>query len=192
MIRSELCLVADIKPATFNSHRRNGDLPFTLSPQVADEDEGRAWSRFDIYDAALLIAAKNLAAGQGVSWSEAARILREAATHLGSDFDGRRQSFRDPGFHCARIEFRCEDGHEPNLIRKHHVVRGSLADIAGYAERVVASHNSRQHFPHDRIAVYSIASVSLSQAWQIAVGRAQSLMIGLDGEFAPHQREGEG
>lgn len=191
MIRSELCLLAGIAPATFNSHRRNGDLPFDIWPKEAKDGAGRTWSRFDIYDAMMLIAARNLAQGQGVGWSDAAKILREKATYLQSEVGGERANYWLPGFHCARIEFRCEDGSEPSLIRQFQVVRGTLVDIAAYADRVVLSHNERSNFPQDRIAVFSIAAVNLSQAWHIAVERAKYLEIDVasDGDIEPSDSE---
>lgn len=192
MIRSELCLLAGIKPATFNSHRLNGDLPFDIRTKEASAGGGRTWSRFDLYDAMMLIAARNLAQGQGVSWSEAANILRDGAIYLGSGVDGQRASYRLPGFHCARIEFRCEDGSVPSLIRQFQVVRGTLGDIAAYAERVTLRYNERAYFASDRVAVFSVATVNLSQAWHIAVERAKFLEINVhsDGEIEPSDSEG--
>lgn len=183
MIRSELCLVAQIAPATFNSHRRNGDLPFKIWPCEVSDTENRTWSRFGLYEAMMLIAARNLASGQGVSWSEAARMLREDCMHLPGIDEGPPELYRGPGFHCARIEFRCEDGHLPQLHSQFQVVRGALAEIANYAEREVAAFNRRQHFSRDRIAVYSTASVNLSQAWHIALARATDLKIHLDADL---------
>lgn len=184
MIRSELCLVAQIAPATFNSHRRNGDLPFKISAGEAADAESRTWSRFGLYDAAMLIAARNLVSGQGLGWSESTRMLREDSIHLQGSDEVRSELYRGPGFHCARIEFRCEDGHVPQLHRQFHVVRGALAEIARYAEREATAFNDRQHFPQDRIEVYSMASVNLSQAWRIAVERAKALQIDFDADSA--------
>lgn len=191
MIRSELCLLAGIKPATFNSHRLNGDLPFDIRAKEASDGAGRTWSRFHLYDAMMLIAAKNLAQGQGVSWSEAAKTLRESAIHLNGGAEGPPANYRGPGFHCARIEFRCEGGEEPSLIRQFHVVRGSLSEIAAYADGVTARYNERTHFAADRIAVFSLAAVNLSQAWYIASERAKFLEIDLtsDGDIEPSGSE---
>ncbi|MCU0903464.1 MAG: hypothetical protein MUE83_06265 [Tabrizicola sp.] len=171
MIRNQLCEIAGINAATFNSHRRNGDLPFDLSGREVAAN-GRTWSRFSLYDAMLLIAAKDLASGQGVSWAEAAQMLRQPAIYTQCYIGDSRASFRSPGFHCARLVFRRQDGPPHDLFRQDHVVRGTLPGIVGYAERATRRHNERARHVSDLVALFSLVTVNLSQAWDTAVDRA--------------------
>lgn len=179
MIRSELCEVANIAVPTFNSHRRNGNLPFSIEQSEAKDGTGTTWARFTCHDAMLLIAAQNLAASQGVTWSEAAKILREKAIHTDS---GNYLSV--PGIHCARVEFRTEGGEVPFLGKQFQVYRGNLSRIIASAEKTVEVHNDQTHFASDRLAIFSMISVNLSQAWHIAEQRTAQLGIDLSTEGA--------
>lgn len=179
MIRSELCEVANIAVPTFNSHRRNGNLPFSIDQSEAKDGLGRTWARFTSHEAMLLIAAQNLASAQGVTWSEAAQILRETAIHTDRD-----HYHSVPGVHCARVEFRTVGGEKPFLHDQFQVYRGKLSQIIEAAERTVVKFNERSNFEADRIAVYSLISVNLSQAWYIAKQRAVHLGIDLSSDGA--------
>jgi len=57
------------------------------------------------------------------------------------------------------------------------VYRGSLAEVVSAAGQAAQWHNERTRFNTDKIAVYIIAAVNLSQAWLIATARAESLGI---------------
>ena len=179
MIRSELCEVATIAVPTFNSHRRNGNLPFSIEQSEAKDGTGKTWARFTRHDAMLLIAAQTLADGQGVTWSEAAKILRENAIHTDSaDYRG------SPGVHCARFEFQTEGGEVPFMGKQFQTYRGNLSRIIASAEKTVEVHNRQSHFASDRIAIFSMISVNLSQAWQIAERRTAQLDIDIFSEGA--------
>ena len=176
MIRSKLCQIAKIAVPTFNSHRRNGNLPFVIDLEEANDALGRVWARFDLHHAVKLIAAQNLATGQGITWSEAAAIIRDQGIHTGNN----RNGYFEPGFFCARVEYRTVDGHQPYLTAMHTVFRGALSDIAVAAEQRAVAYNERARFAHDKIEVYTIAAVNLSQAWHIAKGRAVEAGVEVD------------
>lgn len=185
MIRSELCDIAGLAVPTFNSHRRNGNLPFVVEHAEARDGTGKAWARFDLDHAMLLIAAQGLAASQGVTWSEAALILREKAIYAPSEKDGVRVDCRMPGFHCARVEFRSEAGDAPALRNRFGIYRGTLPWIVKEAESTVEVYNRSVNFPSDRIVLASFVSVNLSQAWSIAQVRADQLKIDVHKDASP-------
>ena len=186
MIRSELCKVAnDMSPATFNTHRRNGDLPFGLLQAEKHDAGGRTWSRFELHHAMLLIAAQTLASGQGVGWSEAAAILRASVgvTHVGMEPGGLVENLRRSTIHCARIEFSREDGSTSELHPRFKIMRGTLSEIVGSVERGVSRFNELQQLPFERVTVCSFVSVNLSQAWRVAAERAEALKIDFDADW---------
>jgi len=176
MIRSELCQIAGITAPTFNSHRRNGDLPFDPSPAEAVDGAGRTWSRFSLVHAALLIAARQLAAAQGVTWSEAAATLRATGILCGpTGFEDR--FFNRAGIHVARVEFaQAATNDAPSLMDRTQTYKGPLADILRAAEAAAAGYSKRH--PDQPVIVASIASVDLSHCWNIAVKAAD--MLGID------------
>lgn len=164
-------MVAGITVPTFNSHRRNGDLPFVMSSGAA-VDEGAKWASFSCHDAAAIVAAKDLAATQGVTWALAAAMIRERAIHVG---DGHYSD--TPGIHCVRVEFMADGGGEPELAGRSKVYRGNLSAVIGAACRHVEAVNARARVESDLIQIASVVSVNLSEAWKIAVARAVALGV---------------
>ena len=159
MIRSEICAVAELAVPTFNSHRRNGNLPFSVASyhEMPDHD-GRTWARFTVFDAALLIAAKKLTA-QGVSWSKACEILRSKPVGTGG-----RVGLANPGISAARTELRSGDS---------QVWQGPIARIVEVSERWAARKGSD---------VISIVSVNVSACISIAIERMDRLDIEVNEE----------
>jgi hypothetical protein len=181
MIRSELCKIADMSIPTFNSHSRNGDLPFSTETLEKSDAKGKAWARYSIHEATMLVASRLLSSGQGVTWSEAARIIRQRGQHVHSTGTvSRPKYFLDSGLHCARIEFLTLGGAEPTGMNRFEVYRGFLPDIVTMADRIVERSKVGNDLVSLHVAVFSIVSVNLSLAWQIATARAKSLKIRSD------------
>lgn len=182
MIRSELCKVVGMSPETFNSHRRNGDLPFS-GPAAGPAIKG-TWGRFSLHEAMLLIAARQMAATQGVTWSEAAAILRAPGILVGS-YDGRHSTYYDnPGHFVGRVAFMDDQNSAPEsyVCPPFEVCRGPLPDIVAYALRRAEFASKRAQEAKQRpVMVSSIAAVNLSHVWEIALGRARDFGISLDG-----------
>ena len=184
MIRSELCAIAQMAIPTFNSNKRNGDLPFDLFFAEAKDGAGRVWSRYDYHNAMLMIAARKLCDAQGVTWSEAAKILREKPTHVGSaDIQA------EPGVCRVRVEFLRCDGEESGFLKRFTVYEGKLDEVIASAQRSVEVINGRQAFASEHIEIGSVVAVNLSTAFVMAVHRAEDLGIALtsDGEPEPGQ-----
>lgn len=187
MIRSELCAIADMSPSTFNSHRRNGDLPFEMTTREAKDGTGRTWSRFEIHDAALLIAARNLVATQGVTWSEAARMLR----HREKIFVGPMRFALENGepIFVAKVTFsNVRTGEAPLLLREGtSIYQGPLAEIVASAGSTVAIYNEKISRGAEQIEILSVAAVNLSHCYRIAIKAADMLNIDLTIDGAPEQ-----
>lgn len=180
MIRSELCAIAEITAPTFNSHRRNGDLPFNIALSEAQDGTGRTWSRFTIHDAARLIAARHLAASQGVTWSEAARIIRAQKTHGGEPGDPYNPEDHS-AVHIAQVEFvSWASGAQVTKV----VYQGTLSGIVAVAEARVQTITETHTEP---LSVASMVSVNFSHCLEIARQRAAAhgITLGGNGEIDP-------
>ena len=182
MIRSELCKIARIEPATFNSHRRNGDLPFNISDYEAKDGQGRVWARFDAFAAARIIAAKDLCA-QGVSWSNAARILREPNMSTGGNV-----AIHTPGIFIGRALYALDSETARRSFGKEEMIwQGPLSAITDCATRY-ADAVSRNH-PREVINLRSLIAVDLSGAYRLALLRAEQEGIDLSADGAPNSSQ---
>lgn len=179
MIRKQFCAVVDIDLPLFDAHKRNGNLPFDPAKAEATDGQRRRWARFTVHEAARWIAAQHLAA-QGVTWSEAAAVLRESrnATHCGALGIG-ANAFEAPGYHVARVEFLTEGGHESDMVARFGLYAGPLDAIARAVAERVEGINARQHFASGRIVNTSLIATNLSHAYHITRGRMRQL--GIDG-----------
>lgn len=186
MIRSELLDICGMTAPTFNSHRRNGDLPFEASKTEAEDTAGRTWARYTRHDAALMLAARQLSSAHRVSWSEAARILRAPAIYSGGSF---KSYFDRSGVHVAQVEFANEiTNAEAKLFPQLQVYNGTLAEILDMAEGSVHAYNEKNTFK-DYLVITSIVSVNLSNCWQAAGALAKSK--GIDLSYEGSQRAAE-
>ena len=180
MIRSQLCAIGDISPSTFNSHRRNGDLPFG-GPGANPIVKG-GWGRFSLHDAMFLIAARQLAATQGVGWGEAASILRSNPMHVGrgpvfSNY------WSNPGHYMARVSFVDDaNGFPPSWIcTALEVYAGPLADIVATATEKAEWASERSVAAGYRpVMTSTFAAVNLSHMWELTLQRAAALGISPD------------
>ena len=181
MIRNELCAIADMLVPTFNTARNRGQLPFDLSKAEAFDGENRKWVRYSSHEAARLIAALDLAAAQGVTWSQACEILR--ADNIGCG-DGFQRPYEVPGIHVARAEFRSKFGDAPFLwAGPFRVYEGKIEAIGAAVAADVHGYNARPNV--EPVEAISLVSVNLSRAYQIAYARAEALGIALDDEGQP-------
>lgn len=176
MIRSQLCKVANIEPSTFNSHRRNGDLPFKIEDYESQDGTGRVWARFDLFAAAALIAARKLC-NQGMSWSDAARVIR--TPEVPGPAGVSTAWFRPDIFVSAAVYTVADAG---QISAQERVFRGKFESNAArafsYPERV---------FHPDQIArLETFVSVNVSAAYREAELRAEELGI----EVSPIPRSG--
>jgi len=184
MIRSQFCEISGIEVPTFNTHRRNGALPFDVSKYEEADARGRMWVRYNIFAAARMIAAINLASSQGVTWSHACEILR-ADSILCS---GGGRPFETPGIHVARAEFLDHDGKMPFLRSSVFTVYEGRIEAIGVAVAAeVEGFNARLDVVPIHLA--SLVSVNLSQAFQTAYARAEALGVelGKDGQIEADQ-----
>ncbi|MGX0975314.1 hypothetical protein ACSSVY_001016 [Roseovarius sp. MBR-51] len=171
MRRSEICAIAQMSAQTFMTHRANGNLPFEVA--VAEVDGGgRTWVRYDIHDAAFLIAARSFT-DQGILWSSATEILRAKALHLGRD----PHPWTVDYIHVAKASFRNSDGNSPLIHKSEVVFRGRIEEIAAAAFGRQQRENDRNSTPH--IFCTGLISVSLSQAYHEAYARARALGVDL-------------
>lgn len=175
MIRSEFLDICGMAVPTFNSHRRNGDLPFRVSNTEAEDGAGRTWARYSLHDAARMLAARQLVNAQHVSWSEAARILRADAIHSGGVF---KNYFDHPGVNIAQFEFVNESTNgDPVFYPRLQVLSGTLEEIVAGAENTLQAYNKNNR---DHIIIASMVSVNLSNCWQTARSLAKSKGIVMD------------
>ena len=171
MIRSELCAVAGLTVADFNALFRSGDLPFetNLADEIKDQ-QGRIWSNFTLDHATLLLAAGQLTSA-GLTWREAAALLREPRSPVARSLGAPAASY------CvARAEFMREGGGAPSQRPGFTVYGGSLADIVATAQAEVAQynrHNARNE--HQRIALVSLVATDLTRARRAARARIEEL-----------------
>jgi hypothetical protein len=108
--------------ADFNAALSAGELPFEAhhSGEMRDE-RGRVRSNFTLDQAALLFATQQLVSA-GLSWCEAAALLREPRVPVP------RTSGAPVGIYCvARAEFMREGGGEPRLGPRFIVYGGRLS-----------------------------------------------------------------
>lgn len=183
LIRSELCKVVDMNPNTFKVHRSRGDLPFDTSPHD-DATDDRNWMRYSIHDAARIIAAQALCA-QGVTWKEAAEIIRSRSMGVGESKLIERLNPARLGtgqdLMVARLEFLTEDNKEPEFYRRHDIVDGTVEEIAGFAARVPQA--NRLKFPHSPpFALASMVMASMTRSYAIARARMEKLGITAEDE----------
>ncbi len=171
MIRSELCAIAGMRVADFNARLRSGEVPFEprLSGEIRDP-QGRIWSNFSIDQAAYLLAAQQLASA-GLSWSEAAAILREPPVPV-----PRRASLQAGSYCVARVEFMREGGGEPNYRPRFTVYGGPLSDIVTAAQAEIEQYNRQSaHNPFQRISFTSLVAADLARARRVATARAEEM-----------------
>ncbi len=184
MIRKELAAIVGMKLPLLDAHRRNGDLPFDPSKAEAMDGANRKWIRYSIHEAARLIAALDLAAAQGVTWSQACEILRSESILC----SGGGRPFETPGIHVARAEFRNKFGEAPfHWSGPFRVYEGKIEAIGAAVAADVAGYNARPNV--EPIEAVSLVSVNLSRAYQIAIARAKALGVehGDDGQIEPDQ-----
>ena len=178
MIRKELATIVGMKLPLLDAHRRSGNIPFDPAIAEAMDGENRKWIRDSIHEAARLIAALDLAAAQGVTWSQACEILR--ADNIGCG-DGFQRPYEVPGIHVARAEFRSKFGDAPFLwAGPFRVYEGKIEAIGAAVAADVHGYNARPNV--EPIEAISLVSVNLSRAYQIAYARAEALGIDLDDE----------
>lgn len=183
MIRNELCSIAKLNPSTFNVHRKNGDLPFQIETLEAKDGTGRTWGRFSLYHAALLIAARQLTT-QGVSWSEACRILRQKPVEVGAVGPG--TSFRERSEICvARVDFVNSLTNAAPDFPLPGVFRGPLGDIVAAAAASVDGYNKKWAGQAAPVVIASIVVVDLSHAYNLAALIAVDLGIDASGVEKP-------
>jgi hypothetical protein len=184
MIRKELCAIAGMKTPTFNSHRTNGDLPFRIERAEGQDAEGRTWSHFTIHDAARMLAARHLVDAHRVSWSEAARMLREAATAVAPFGYGHSYFDRD-GIFIAQVEFaNTRTNEEPTLFPTRKTYEGPLDSIIAGALGEAAAYSESRAIHREEIRVVSIVSVDLSHHYRLARGIAEQLGIDVQADYA--------
>ena len=176
MIRSELLDICGMTAPTFNSHRRNGDLPFDAARTEAEDGVGRTWARYTLHHAVRMLAARQLAAVHRVSWSEAARILRTQAKYASVE------NYSDhAGVHFAQVEIVNEKTNaDPDFYPRLEILTGTLQKIVEQAQNSAEAYT--RHNPHDAVIVASMVSVNLSQCWKIALALAKSKDIDLSFE----------
>lgn len=189
MIRSHLCEIAGIKRGTFDVHRKNGDLPFSTEQFQAQDGESRSWSNFTLDHAVALIAARQLVASQGLTWSNAAKILREERIYVGPVGEGQHYYERS-GVFLAHVEF--SNGltnDDPQLMKRTKAYVGELAAIIdaanGEAEAYSERRNSGKWPSKEYVAVASIAAVDLSLCHYLALKAARQKNIPLDADWLP-------
>lgn len=188
MVRSEFCALTDTSAPTFNTHRRNGDLPFKLEEVEAKDGKGKVWSRFTLIQAALMLAARKLSASQGVTWSEAAKILREQNTLVGGLASG-GHFWDHPAIHVARAEFVNEDtGADPAFRARFEYYQGPLDEIAAAAVGEADAYTMHRG-DVDCLAVASLVSVDVSHCWRVVCARAVELGIKTDSDGNPEADE---
>lgn len=183
MIRREFCEVVGIDSPLFDAHRRVGNLPFELATVEAEDGQRRRWARFTVHECARWIAAQHLAA-QGVTWSEAAAVLRAAgrdSVAVGPLGIG-ASAFETPGYCVARVEYATETGHESRHIARFEVLVGPLDAIAAAVAVKVENFNEQVRFASDRIVATSLIAANLSHAYHIAYARMDQLGIAHDGD----------
>lgn len=183
MIRKELAAIVGMKLPLLDAHRRNGDLPFDPSKAEAMDGANRKWIRYSIHEAARLVAALELAASQGVTWSQACEILR--AENIGCGGDSHRPN-DVRGIHIARADFRDKFGDVPlHLSGPFRAYQGKIEAIGAAVAAEVEGYNARPTV--EPIEAVSFVSVNLSRAYQIAYARAKVLGIelGNDGQIEP-------
>jgi hypothetical protein len=180
VIRKELCAVADISAGTFMTHRRNGDLPFDVDFSETYDGSKRRWARYSIHEAARLIATINLAASQGVTWSEACAIVRGPHELCGAVGIGRNAA-EAPGYHLARAEHADDGNNDPERRSRFTLLEGPLPAIVEAAEGACEGYASA-HPDASPIHVASLVTVDLSAAYRIADARMRVLGLepGLD------------
>lgn len=177
MRRADFCNVLGIPAPTLMTHRRNGDLPFDAA-RGEDGDGKRVWVRYSRHEAAAWIAAQHLAA-QGVTWSEAAAIVRGQRSAI---YCGQRGNPWDiPGLHVARVEFLDERGVESALVDRFRAYAGPIDAIAREVAQIVAEFNAGR--PMFRIVCSSLVAANLSHAYAIAAARMREL--GIEGARDP-------
>ena len=181
MLRSQFCEISGVEVPTFNTHRRNGALPFDIAKYELPDVRGRMWVRYNIAAAARMIAAAHLAASQGVTWSQACEILRADSIGCG---DGFQRPYEVPGIHVARAEFRSKFGDAPfHWNGPFRVYEGKIDAIGAAVAADVHGYNARPNV--EPVEAVSLVSVNLSRAYQIAYARAEALGIALDDEGQP-------
>lgn len=193
MIRSELCKIVGMKIPTFNSHRRNGDLPFKMGDGEAQDGEGRTWSNFTIHHAARMLAARNLADSHGVSWSQAAGIMRADGTICGPYGIGNHYFERD-GIFVAQVEFaNAKTNDAPVLFPRLKVYQGPLAKIIeaaeGEAEAYTKHRKGGEAAFGEEIRVTSVVAVDLSHSFKLA--RSIAAAEGIEVKFDDYRPEAE-
>lgn len=191
MIRKELCAIVGMKIPTFNSHRTNGDLPFNIDHAEGKDGQGRTWSNFTTHEAGRMLAARHLVDAQRVSWSEAAKILREDATRCGGVGPGHEYFERD-GFFIAQVEFANERTNEaPDLFPVRKVYEGPLDKIVAAALSEANAYSISRTVPGEAIRVVSIVSVDLSHHYDLACGIAARLGIDVQADYAAEPGDAE-
>lgn len=199
MIRSELCAIAGMNRETFNTHRRNGDLPFDV-PQ--GDDEKGSWGRFTLHDATLMLAARRLVDMHGVQWSRAAAMLRQRPLWFKVPGSGSNY-FDGPGWFRVQVDFCREDGTPPesHICPAVQYCHGSLEEIAQWANRIAKlatkRHSESRYIVGGEVVVVGFLAVDMSVAWRLATLRAERLEIDLSGDTlepgdtTPTDAEGE-
>ncbi|ARO13368.1 hypothetical protein BVG79_00006 [Ketogulonicigenium robustum] len=183
MIRKELCAIVGMTIPTFNSHRRNGDLPFKIDNSEGKDAAGRIWSNFTIHHAAKMLAARNLCDAHNITWAEAAKIMREPSTACGPYGVGHSYFEKDNIF-IAQVEFaNSRTNEDPQFMPRITLYKGLLQDIMESANsRAIAYTNSRKEgrAPQDEdICISSISAVNLSHNYKLAKKIAEHLGIDL-------------
>jgi len=161
-------IVGSTRP-NFDAYKRNGTLPFALEDVEKEDGTGRKWTRYTVHEAAKMLAAFELSGSQGVTWSQAAAILREKPDmHCGS-----AMPFDVPGIHVARVEYRDDHGGPPKTGPQFQIMQGPVDKIARAALHRCEAMNGIYHF--EKIEVASIVSVDLSFAYRVAWSRAKEI-----------------
>lgn len=161
IIRGEFCQVVGIGSPLFNAHRRTGDLPFEIRSVEEDLGTGRRWARFSVHEAASWLAAQDLAR-QGVTWSEAARVLRllqrpEAVTYCSARPN---DAIEHPGLFVSRVFVRREQGSVGRQLSHMKIYFGQMSEI-------LQAISTRE--------VSSVIATDLSYAYQLAGQRLRGV-----------------
>lgn len=167
MIRKELCAIVGMKVPTFATHLANGDLPFKVETSSREDVQGRTWSRFTAHNAMAMLAARHLVDAQGMSWSEAARMLREGPGQS-CGLVGVGQSYFDrDGIFAAQVQYANTRTNEaPRSVPARKLFRGPLDKIVATALSIAAANKEGR----EEIRVVSMVSVDLSHHYQLARG----------------------
>lgn len=152
---TRFCQIVGMAAERFRTHRRRGELPLAWLEEwdSKEEDAYRGWTRFSPRDALAVRCAYELSENDGLSFADAARIVRNCGG-LGEVADGTTQG----DYWIGAAEYKTIGRLHTDDRGRGHFSGGDFNELQDF---LFPSTSSRRHDPYSRVARVFIVNAAL-------------------------------